>query len=101
MSADFLRQLKNKLELDLSEYALYEKEILPERDEIERFNHSVDELRDDLERLWRGPVTIFCYAGYRSTNREYINFRLRGQSKKFAELQKLRGQSKKFEEFLL
>ncbi|MDE0512366.1 MAG: SCP2 sterol-binding domain-containing protein [Gammaproteobacteria bacterium] len=51
MSADFLRQLKNKLELDLSEYALYEKEILPERDEIERFNHSVDELRDDLERL--------------------------------------------------
>ena len=50
-SADFLRQLQNKIELDLSEYALYEKEILPERDEIERFNNSVDELRDDLERL--------------------------------------------------
>ncbi len=51
MGADFLRQLKNKIEMDLSEYALYEKEILPDRDEIEHFNHSVDELRDDLERL--------------------------------------------------
>ena len=51
MGADFLRQLKNKIELDLSEYALYETELLPERDEIERFNNSVDELRDDLERL--------------------------------------------------
>lgn len=51
MGADFLRQLKDKIELDLSEYALYETELLPERDEIERFNNSVDELRDDLERL--------------------------------------------------
>ena len=51
MGADFMRQLKDKIELDLSEYALYEKEILPDRDEIEHFNHSVDELRDDLERL--------------------------------------------------
>ena len=51
--AGFLRQLKIKIELDLGEYALYEKEILPDRDEIERFNHSVDELRDDLERLKR------------------------------------------------
>ena len=51
MGADFLRQLKDKIELDLGEYARYEKEILPECDEIERFNHSVDELRDDLERL--------------------------------------------------
>lgn len=51
ISAGFLQQLKTKIELDLGEYALYEKEILAERDEIERFNHSVDELRDDLERL--------------------------------------------------
>lgn len=49
--ADFLRQLKNKVEMDLGEYALYETETLPEQDEIERFNHSVDTLRDDLERL--------------------------------------------------
>ena len=48
---DFLRHLHNKIELDLSEYALYEAEILADRDEIERFNHAVDELRDDLERL--------------------------------------------------
>ena len=48
---DFLRQLKNKIEMDLSEYALYETEVLPDRDEVERFNNSVDVLRDDLERL--------------------------------------------------
>ena len=46
----FLAHLKNKIELDLSEYVLYEAEILPDCDEIERFNHSVDVLRDDLER---------------------------------------------------
>ncbi|MCY4153769.1 MAG: SCP2 sterol-binding domain-containing protein [Gammaproteobacteria bacterium] len=49
--ADFLRQLQHKVELDVSEYALYETETLPDRDEIERFNHAVDELRDDVERL--------------------------------------------------
>ena len=51
ISVDFLRQLKNKIELDLSEYALYETEVLPDREEVERFNNSVDVLRDDLERL--------------------------------------------------
>ena len=51
MSADFLRHLKSKIEMDLSEYVLYEAEVLPERDEVERFNNSVDTLRDDLERL--------------------------------------------------
>ena len=51
MGADFLQHLKSKIEMDLSEYALYETEVLPERDEVERFNNSVDALRDDLERL--------------------------------------------------
>ena len=49
--ADFLQHLKSKIELDLSEYVLYETEVLPEREEVERFNNSVDTLRDDLERL--------------------------------------------------
>ncbi len=49
--ADFVRQLRHKAELDLSEYALYETETLPDRDEIDRFNHAVDTLRDDVERL--------------------------------------------------
>ena len=49
--AGFLRQLQHKVELDLGEYALYETETLPERDELERFNHAVDTLRDDVERL--------------------------------------------------
>lgn len=48
---DFLRQLKNKVQMDLSEYVLYETEALPDCDEIEHFNSSVDVLRDDLERL--------------------------------------------------
>ena len=51
MSTDFLRRLKEKIELDLSEYVLYETEVLPEKEEIEDFNHSVDTLRDDFERL--------------------------------------------------
>ncbi len=51
MGVDFLQHLKSKIEMDLSEYALYETEVLPERDEVERFNDSVDVLRDDLERL--------------------------------------------------
>ena len=48
---DFLLQLKNKAQMDISEYALYEKEVLPDKDEIENFNHSIDVLRDDLERI--------------------------------------------------
>lgn len=51
MSTDFLRRLKEKTELDLSEYVLYETEVLPEKEEIEDFNNSVDTLRDDFERL--------------------------------------------------
>ena len=51
MSTDFLRRLKEKIELDLSEYVLYETEVLPEKEEIEDFNNSVDTLRDDFERL--------------------------------------------------
>ncbi len=49
--AGFLQHLKSKIEMDLSEYVLYETEVLPEREEVERFNNSVDTLRDDLERL--------------------------------------------------
>ena len=51
MSTDFLRRLKEKIELDLSEYVLYETEVLPEKEEIDDFNNSVDTLRDDFERL--------------------------------------------------
>ena len=51
MSTDFLRRLKEKIELDLSEYVLYETEVLLEKEEIEDFNNSVDTLRDDFERL--------------------------------------------------
>ena len=51
MSTDFLPRLKEKIELDLSEYVLYETEVLPEKEEIEDFNNSVDTLRDDFERL--------------------------------------------------
>lgn len=39
------------LRTDISEYLRYESDILPDRTEINEFNSSVDELRNDVERL--------------------------------------------------
>lgn len=47
----FLSQTGRTLEADVSEYLRYEKEVLPERTEIEEFNAAVDTLRNDAERL--------------------------------------------------
>lgn len=44
-------ETKRTLELDVSEYLRYEKEILPDRSEIAEYAILVDELRDDVERL--------------------------------------------------
>ncbi len=48
---DFLRQFKRKIEMDISEYALYEREVFPDEDEVNGFNNAVDVLRHDLERM--------------------------------------------------
>jgi len=47
----FLSQTSRTLEADISEYLRYEKEVLPDRTEIEEFSAAVDTLRNDAERL--------------------------------------------------
>jgi ubiquinone biosynthesis protein UbiJ len=50
-AARFLSRTRRTLEMDIGEYLRYEKEILPERSEIDAFNTAVDTLRNDAERL--------------------------------------------------
>ena len=45
------RDSKRTLELDISEYLRYEKEILPEQSEVDDYIAAIDELRNDTERL--------------------------------------------------
>lgn len=47
----FAQQAGTTLQQDISEYLLYEKEILPVREDIEEYVSSVDKLRNDAERL--------------------------------------------------
>ena len=37
--------------LDISEYLRYEKEALLDQSELDEFNHAVDKVRNDVERL--------------------------------------------------
>ena len=46
-----LQEARHTLGLDISEYLRYEKEMLPEREEVEEFITAVDNLRNDAERL--------------------------------------------------
>ena len=48
---NFARDTKHTLELDVSEYLRYEKEILPEQSEVDEYIAAIDELRNDTERL--------------------------------------------------
>lgn len=50
-SGRFIRQSGNTLRQDVSEYLLYEKEVLPIREDIEDYVSSVDELRNAVARL--------------------------------------------------
>ena len=47
----FVTDTRKTLELDVSEYLRYEKEILPEQSEVDEFNAAIDEIRNDAERL--------------------------------------------------
>lgn len=47
----YLRDTRQTLGLNLSEYLRYEKEILPDRGAVAEFISAVDVLRDDTERL--------------------------------------------------
>lgn len=45
------REARHALGMDFSEYLRFEKGLVPERSEVERFLSSVDGLRDDVARL--------------------------------------------------
>lgn len=47
----YLRETRKTLGMNISEYLRYEKEILPNREEVAAFVSSVDTLRNDAERL--------------------------------------------------
>ena len=47
----FVKQTGDTLQQDMSEYLLYEAEVLPVRDDIDVYVSSVDDLRNDVERL--------------------------------------------------
>jgi ubiquinone biosynthesis protein UbiJ len=47
----FARSTRRTLELDVSEYLRYEKEVLPEQGEVNEYISAIDVLRDDAERL--------------------------------------------------
>jgi ubiquinone biosynthesis accessory factor UbiJ len=51
LTRNFIRESRHTISMDISEYLRYEKEILPEREEIELFNNAVDKIRNDTERL--------------------------------------------------
>ncbi|OGT84016.1 MAG: hypothetical protein A3G96_03140 [Gammaproteobacteria bacterium RIFCSPLOWO2_12_FULL_52_10] len=50
-SVQFAKATKRTLELDVSEYLRYEKEVLPEISEVNDYITAIDVLRDDVERL--------------------------------------------------
>jgi len=47
----WLRNARRTLEMDASEYLRYEQALAPAPSEVERFNHEVEILRDDVARL--------------------------------------------------
>ena len=47
----WMRAVGAALLADVSEYLRYEAAMTPRAEEVERFAHAVDEIRDDVERL--------------------------------------------------
>ena len=50
-SRAYLRETRSNLGMNISEYLRYEKEILPNSEEVAEFVSAVDVLRNDMERL--------------------------------------------------
>ena len=50
-SNEFLKETHQTISMDISEYLRYEKDILPDREEVAEYITAVDVLRDDAERL--------------------------------------------------
>ncbi|MGQ0658817.1 MAG: ubiquinone biosynthesis accessory factor UbiJ [Chromatiales bacterium] len=47
----WLRSTQVSMEMNISEYAQYETEILPDRDQVERYHREIDALRAHADRL--------------------------------------------------
>lgn len=47
----YVKESKEMMGMDISEYLRYEKELLPDQIEIDEFNLAVDIIRNDVERL--------------------------------------------------
>ncbi len=47
----YVKESKEMMGMDISEYLRYEKELLPDQIEIDQFNSAVDVIRNDVERL--------------------------------------------------
>lgn len=50
-SSELAKNAGHTLALDISEYLRYEKEVLPDRYEVDEYISAIDKLRDDTERL--------------------------------------------------
>lgn len=50
-SRELLIEVHRTVQMDVSEYLRYEKNMLPDREEIEEYISAVDDLRNDAERL--------------------------------------------------
>lgn len=50
-SRELLMEVHRTVRMDVSEYLRYEKNMLPDREEIEEYISAVDDLRNDAERL--------------------------------------------------
>jgi len=49
--SQFAKASARTIGLDISEYLRYEKEALLDKSELDEFNHAVDKIRNDVERL--------------------------------------------------
>jgi len=50
-SSELFKEAHQTIRMDISEYLRYEKNILPDKDEVEEYIAAVDVLRNDAERL--------------------------------------------------
>ena len=50
-SRELIKEVHQTVQMDISEYLRYEKNMLPDRDEVAEYIAAVDVLRNDAERL--------------------------------------------------
>ena len=50
-TSELLKETHRTISMDISEYLRYEKDMLPDREEVEEYIAAVDVLRNDVERL--------------------------------------------------